>query len=356
MLKFTSLIGFFPKAINFNWLTGPIFDKELRTSSRKKRNYILRSAYLALLTVFVVLVWASMVRFQAGSAYQISRMSEAGLAVITTIIVFQFIATQFIAVIMLSNAISDEIYNRTLGVLMTTPVNSFQIVMGKLFSKLLQLILLLAVSLPLLAVVRVFGGVPWNYVLSSLCITLTAVIFAGSLSLFFSVKGRRAYAVIIKTFFALGALYLFIPWILVMLFIFLLSSGSGPPNTLLSILMLPNPIAAMQLNSMAMMSARMTGAGMPFFSWPLHCMVMLGASALLLAWSCQETKEKTKATVTQNSPTARGLRCYQASKGLTCSLERTQGADNPGRRQEKYHRPCNYYNRSFNHLRYKHKE
>jgi len=79
--------------------------------------------------------------------------------------------------------------------------------MGKLFSKLLQIILLLAISLPLLAIVRIFGGVPWNYVLSSLCITLTAVIFAGSLSLYFSINNRRAYVVIIKTVVTLGVLY-----------------------------------------------------------------------------------------------------------------------------------------------------
>ncbi|MHC4286078.1 MAG: hypothetical protein ACYSWZ_24365, partial [Planctomycetota bacterium] len=113
-----------------SWLTGPIFGKELRVSSRRRRNYVLRFAYLAILTVFVVLVWHSMVKFQGAAAYRISQMSEAGLSIITTIIIFQFVATQLIAVVMLSTSISDEIYNRTLGVLMTTPINSFQIVMG----------------------------------------------------------------------------------------------------------------------------------------------------------------------------------------------------------------------------------
>jgi len=221
------------------WLTGPIFDKELRVSSRRRRNYVLRFAYLAILTVFVVLIWNSMVRFQGAAAYRISRMSEAGLAVITTIIMFQFIATQLIALVMLSTSISDEIYNRTLGVLMTTPINSFQIVMGKLFSKLLQIILLLAISLPLLAIVRIFGGVPWDYVLSSLCITLTAVIFAGSLSLYFSIKSRRAYAVILKTLFTLGTIYLFIP-IMVVLVSHSLAPVIRQPLMYFSIVVLPN--------------------------------------------------------------------------------------------------------------------
>jgi ABC-2 type transport system permease protein len=208
----TALTGFFSKLVNPAWLTGPIFDKELRVSSRRRRNYIVRFAYLLLLTVFVVIVWLATVELQPqGAAYQTSRMSVAGMAIVGTIILFQFLALQLIAVIMLSTAISDEIYNRTLGVLMTTPVTSFQIVMGKLFSRLLQLILLLAISLPLLAVVRVFGGVPWRYLVSSLCITLTAVIFAGSLSLYFSIGNPRAYVVILKTVFTLGLLFHFIP-------------------------------------------------------------------------------------------------------------------------------------------------
>ena len=267
-----------------SWLTGPIFDKELRVSSRRRRNYVLRFAYLAILTVFVVLVWHRMVKFQGAAAYQISQMSEAGKAIITTIIMFQFVATQLIAVVMLSTSISDEIYHRTLGVLMTTPINSFQIVMGKLFSKLLQIILLLAISLPLLAIVRVFGGVPWDYVISSICITLTAVIFAGVLSLYFSIGGRRAYAVILKTLFTLGTIYLFIPIMVV-----LVSRSFSPvirqPLMYFFIVMLPNPFVIMQYNTVAMMVPGRMGI-MPFqFLWPLHCGIMLGASVLVLAWS-----------------------------------------------------------------------
>jgi ABC-2 type transport system permease protein len=287
------------------WLTGPIFDKELRVSSRRRRNYVLRFAYLAILTVFVVLIWNSMVRFQGAAAYRISRMSEAGVAVITTIIMFQFIATQLIAVVMLSTSISDEIYNRTLGVLMTTPINSFQIVMGKLFSKLLQIILLLAISLPLLAIVRIFGGVPWDYVLSSLCITLTAVIFAGSLSLYFSIKSRRAYAVILKTLFTLGTIYLFIP-VMVVLIYQILVPPVRQPFMLFSIVMLPNPLAVMQFNTVAMMSPGGGGLVPIRFSWHLPCVVMLGASAFLLAWSVRVVRRVAlRQAVGQLDPTSK---------------------------------------------------
>ena len=183
-----ALANLVPRLASLSWLTGPLLDKELRVSSRRRRNYILRSVYVIVLTVFVAMVWLSVVKYGASGAYQRSRMAVAGKTIISTIVTFQFFATQMIAIVMLSTAISDEIYHRTLGLLMTTPINSFQIVMGKLCSKLLQLILLLAISLPLLAIIRVLGGVAWNYVLSSLCITLTAVIFAGALSMHFSIS------------------------------------------------------------------------------------------------------------------------------------------------------------------------
>ena len=143
----TAVYNFIWKALSPFSLTGPIFDKELRVSSRRRRNYILRFAYIALLTAFLALVWIEAMGQTGSGVYRVSRMAEAGKAIIVYIVWFQFCAVQILAVIMLSNSISDEIYHRTLGVLMTTPITSFQIVMGKLSSKLFQLILLLGVSL-----------------------------------------------------------------------------------------------------------------------------------------------------------------------------------------------------------------
>jgi ABC-2 type transport system permease protein len=298
----TALTSMFSNLFDPVRLFGPIFDKELRVSSRRKRNYTLRLIYVILLTFFIAIVWLSVVKSEGSSAYQKSRLALAGKTIVTTIVTFQFIATQVIAVIMLSTSISDEIYHRTLGLLMTTPIGGFQIVMGKLFSKLLQLILLLAISLPLLAIVRIFGGVPWDYVLSSLCITLTAVIFAGSLSLFFSINNRRAYVVIIKTVVTLGVLFFFIPTITTVLLHprWLYAPVFGNPITVFPLLIVVlhlNPFGAMSVNTammispttMAMLPAAPTGGS--FFYWPLHCILMLSASALLIAISVKVVRK-----------------------------------------------------------------
>ena len=268
-------------ALNPSWVTGPIFEKELRVSARRRRNYVLRCGYLIVLTIFVVLVWASEMRsiIRNPTAPNIYRMARVGKTVILTITWFQFCATQLVAVILLSNSISDEIYHRTLGVLMTTPIRSFQVVLGKLLSKLWQVLILLGISLPLLAIVRVFGGVPWDFIAAGLCLTLTAVIFAGSVSLLFSIHTRRAYAVILKTLIVGGVVYALIPWCVTML-----SMRRTPNWAIFSWLVHGNPFLMLGVLTQEMMTARGFPAGVTF-RWPLQCAVMLGSSAAVLMLS-----------------------------------------------------------------------
>jgi ABC-type transport system involved in multi-copper enzyme maturation permease subunit len=314
------------RRLNLGWLTGPIFEKELRVSSRRRRNFALRFFYIALLTVFVAMVWLSVVHYHGSVGFLQSRMAAAGKQIIVTVAFFQFVTTQVLAVIMLSTAISNEVYHRTLGLLMTTPINSLQIVMGKMLSKLLQLILLLAITLPILAIVRVFGGVSWSYLLSSLCITLTAVLLAGSVSLAFSIRNRRAYAVILKTAFVLGAAYFVLPGALGTLtnaFMPILGGighlrGVFTSNAAVAMLHL-NPFLAMWQVTEVMMSPG--GRAIPF-SWPVHCIFMLGLSVVVLAWSMKVVRKTALRQATgQLDPLARARKKASRANPTSDSLD-----------------------------------
>ncbi|TKJ33967.1 MAG: hypothetical protein CEE38_19170 [Planctomycetes bacterium B3_Pla] len=273
----STVLDFFGRLLGLFRLAGPIFEKELRVSSRRKRNYFLRFAYVILLTAFVAYAWIFTTALgRSGSpSFQVSRMPEVAKHIVTTVVWFQFVTAQLIAVVMLSSAISDEIQQRTLGVLMTTPISSFQIVAGKLFSKLLQLVLLLAISMPLLAIVRVFGGVPWDYVVLSLCVTFTAAIFTGSVSLLFSTYNRKTHAVIVR---ASSVCFLFYigPSLIVGLLEFAYDVRIVSGSTLSYI----NPFIIMGVATANMLSSSAAGLAQ---SWSLHCAIMAGISILLLA-------------------------------------------------------------------------
>jgi len=321
-----SLYNFVLKLLSLSWLTGPIFEKELRVSSRRRRNYVLRFAYLVLLTIFLVLFWLRCVPSRGSGLYQSSRMAEAGKIIIAFIIWFQFVSTQFVAGIMLSTSISDEIYNCTLGLLMTTPVNSFQIVIGKLFSKLLQLILLLAISLPILAIVRVFGGVPWGYIVSGLCVTLTTVLFVGSVSMFFSIFSRRAYVVIILTVLTLGTLFALLP-ILAAMF---LHSVDVSEIEFFSALSYVNPYLLLAFDTDRMMSPRM--GGWPALSWAVHCVIMLAASALLLLLSVFMVRGVAlRQAIGELGTSSRGRRRRSNTKAVPTGSEHREFAPPPRR-------------------------
>lgn len=190
-----------------------LFDKDLRVASRRQRGYILRFAYVFLLMLYIVMIWLPTVHFQGGGAMSKAQMEMAAKIITWNVVWFQFLAAQLVAVIMMSTAISEEIYGRTLCVLMTTPLSSRTVVMGKFYSRLFQILLLVATSLPLLAIVRVLGGIPWGFLVQSLCVTAASVAFAGAVSLFISSLCRRPHVVVIASVVSIAFLFFILPYV-----------------------------------------------------------------------------------------------------------------------------------------------
>jgi len=276
--------GNFWKVLNPIRLTGPIFSKELRVSSRRRRNYFLRFIYLVLLTVFILIAWFSAAkRYGRPGVLQLSRLSMTGTYIVSFVVSFQFVVAQLFAIVMLSTSISEEIRNRTLGILMSTPINAFQIVVGKLLSKLLQLILLLAIGLPVLAVIRLFGGIPWSYVVSELCITLTAVLLAGSVSLFFSIHSLNTYSAILKATLSLALIYAFIPMVLWAL------SSTRVFLSCLPALFITNPFLNIYFENIKALSPGLP-TSLALVSWPWHCGFMLALTGLVIALSVRTVR------------------------------------------------------------------
>ncbi|HML74097.1 MAG TPA: ABC transporter permease [Anaerohalosphaeraceae bacterium] len=271
------------KLINPVRLIGPVFDKEMRVSSRRKRTYVLRSLYLLLLLLFVVLIWMEEIdrTSYANPIYQVSRMSEAGLIISTLIVWFQFVAAQIVLGISLSTSISDEIYSRTLGVMMTTPITSAQIVLGKLFSKFLIVLQLVLISVPMLAIVRIFGGIPWMYILSSLYLTITTALVVGSIGLLWSIFCRRAYVSIIATILTVAAIFgLSALFFIILVEIFDLVKTLGEPF-LFNFFYATNPYATYILNTIQYIEPG--GIGRQFVHhWVLNGVVMLCLAGVLL--------------------------------------------------------------------------
>ena len=151
---------------------GPIFGKELRTASRRRRNYFLRVAYLGLL--LLLLLWAFTITREAWGptsvALRVQQQEQLGSMFFIFFAIFCVVTMGLIGPVLTCTAINEERLHRTLHVLLMTPLTAWQIVSGKLFSRLLTALTLIGLSLPVLALVRLLGGVELQQMFGVVCL------------------------------------------------------------------------------------------------------------------------------------------------------------------------------------------
>ena len=137
----------------------------------------------------------------------------------------------FLAPMATAGAISLEREKQTLEMLAATPITSVAIVVGKLLSALIYVWLLIAASIPLTAVVFVFGGVAPDDLLHGYLVLIVTALGLGAFGLLCSSLVKRTQAASAITIF--GVLALSIGSLFVILFWQALASadqgrGTGP--------------------------------------------------------------------------------------------------------------------------------
>ena len=259
---------------------GPIFAKELRTTARRKRSYFLRVLYLGSLLLILLAAWSADHRgYGGGVAAQQQRQAELGMIFFMCFSMFCVFAMALIGPVLTSTAISSERLHKTLPVLLMTPINTWQIIGGKLFSRLWVALTLIGLSLPVLALVRLLGGVELGQMFGVVCLCAVTALFAAAVGLFFSTFMNRAYAVILLSYAAMMLLYGFVPFVVVTL----LLRGSGSNNMWLERL-----VERLMAMFHPFFSVAMLAGGRGFFIrtdwWPC-VLVHLGMTALLVLCS-----------------------------------------------------------------------
>lgn len=196
---------------------GPILGKELRVASRRRRNHALRVGYLAALLLILLMAYASVGDYGgSGVAAQVDRQSRLGSAFFATFTLFSVIAMLVIGPVLTSTAIGAERTHKTLHVLLMTPMSAWQIVAGKLASRMFLAVALLGLSLPVLALVRLLGGVEVWQMAAALVLAASAGTFAAALGLWLSTLITRAYAVILTAYGLMAVLYVFMSFVAAM--------------------------------------------------------------------------------------------------------------------------------------------
>lgn len=194
--------------------------KELRGRMRGRRAFVILTIYLVLLGGFALMVETLIERsyqtgFGGSSAFASAAIGQGIFAALLFLMTLQVV---FLAPSSTAGAISLEREKQTLELLVATPISSVAIVIGKLLSALVYVFLLIAASIPLMAVVFVYGGIAPEDVVRGYIVLIATALGLGSFGLMCSSLVRRTTAATAITIFGVlaitvGTIFILVFWI-----------------------------------------------------------------------------------------------------------------------------------------------
>jgi ABC-type transport system involved in multi-copper enzyme maturation permease subunit len=171
-------------------LPGPVFTFELMTTARRGRLYLVRAFYAVLLLLILWTVhsaWAS----ETGGELSTRQVQFFALSAFFGIAIAQELLTLALTPALVAGVVADEKQRKTLHYLMASQLTSSEIVLGKLLARMLYMVVLLGVSLPVLSLMVLMGGIDPKLVLLVCGATLTTAWFLAALSIWVSTIARR---------------------------------------------------------------------------------------------------------------------------------------------------------------------
>ncbi len=198
---------------------GAVGVKELRGRMRGRRAFVILTLYLVLLAGFAWMVELIMERTYATGFGGNSTFATAaiGQGIFVSILMLETLLVAFLAPMATAGSISLEREKQTLEMLAATPITSVAIVLGKLLSALIYVWLLIAASIPLTAVVFVFGGVAPDDLLHGYLVLVVTALGLGAFGLLCSSLVKRTQAASAITIFgvlalSMGSLFVILFW------------------------------------------------------------------------------------------------------------------------------------------------
>lgn len=282
----------------------PVTIKELRGQVRGFRAFAVLTVYLGLASGLMLVMYSLIGSPNMGGT---TTGGTLGKTLFGAVFFAEMFLTCLIGPAFTSGAITGERERQTWDLLNVTLLHPRQIVMGKLWSSVAFLLLLLVASIPLQSLAFLMGGVTIaELLLASVLLTVSAVSFS-ALGMFFSATQRRTLGSTLLTYGVTLGIVLGLPvsgtFILSFLGVFsILFYGSYPVFEAVmlygsGLLLCLNPFSTaiateimllQEDSALGYMQYLSTGGAIPVPSpWLVFTIIYLTAAAILLALSVQ---------------------------------------------------------------------
>ena len=168
---------------------------------RRPRTFMVRVAYgLAMLvlmsTAWLVLTGTQLIR-------DVGDLARFGSSLFQLLAPLQLAVVAFFSALLSASAVAQEKDRQTLILLLLTKLTNSELVLGKLLSSLLNVLMLLAVALPIFMLSALFGGVSFGQIGRVYAVTVASVLVCGSLGSTLALWREKTFQALAMTMLAL---------------------------------------------------------------------------------------------------------------------------------------------------------
>ncbi len=185
----------------------PVVVRDMRVRLRGARAFWNQAAYLGLLCLIALLGYGLSVRTTSGEALDPVAIQRDLQGFYYTIFVTVAILISLIAPGLTAVSIISERQRLTLDLLVTTPMTSMQMLLGKLMSSIAFIVLLLVLSVPISSLCVILGGATIGDVLQTYALLAIDGIVLSSIGLAFSCSAKQNVQAIVGTYASIIAYF-----------------------------------------------------------------------------------------------------------------------------------------------------
>ena len=195
----------------------PIVKKDVRVQSRSMKICWGVFAYELILAIVFFL---AMFIIQQESIYSTNNIYSTLVWLYPVLAVTQFLILGITVPVRTASAISGEKERQTFDIMMTTGMTPFSVIMGKVMTAIVQSMLFVIASMPIMALSFVIGGMSWSYLFWFFAIALLISLFSASIGILCSSICKRSVSAVIMSyvFYLIFFLVTLLPYILYEIF------------------------------------------------------------------------------------------------------------------------------------------
>jgi ABC-type transport system involved in multi-copper enzyme maturation permease subunit len=168
-------------------LVGPILGWELTTLARRTRYFMVRAAYAALLGGVMWMTYESSFRWNVFNRTVLQQSASFASTFFYAFIGVQLFVSALLTPAFVATAVPQEKERKTIEYLFVSDLRNREIVLGKLLARVTNLLMILLVGVPIIALAGLFGGIDYEGLLINTVATMMVTLTIASLSLLVSI-------------------------------------------------------------------------------------------------------------------------------------------------------------------------